>query len=264
MKNQNNNGSNQVNKKEKVSLKQIEIEQKKYDNLTTSYAIFFIYFGGLLLGGVFIKLILSSFFSNDEEINTLLTFLSSLLILGLYIGIPKTRQFLIEDLKRFNNNLKRNLILAIILGLAFTGITFGFQKFIFIFLTKTSDNQNVVVDQFIGKYAVFAVFSSVLFAPIMEEIVFRKGIYLAFNNDKISFIVGTVVFAGIHIISTSLASVGAKNYILLITTYLVPSLMLNIIYRYFGHNVYMTIFAHLLNNILAFILVCVAGKFIVG
>jgi len=239
-------------------------EQHKYDNLMTSYSIFFIYFAITLLGGVFLKIILENFLSNETEINTLINFTVLLLILVLFIAIPNTRSFLISDAKKYKKNMKKKLVTTILLAVVFTILTYYFQKIILLFVSETSNNQDIVVNQFIGRFAVFALFSSVFLAPIIEEIVFRKGIYLAFSNDKISFIVSILVFFGIHIISTSFSSVGAKNYILIGLTYLFPSILLNVIYRFFGHNIYMSILAHFLNNVLAFALVVVAGKFIVG
>ena len=250
----------QIRQKKKLNIS----EQHKYDNLMTSYSIFFIYFAITLLGGVFLRIILANFLSDETEISTLINFIVLLIILVLFVAIPNTRSFLVKDAKKYKENSIKKIVTTVLLAVLFTLLTYYFQKIVLHFVSETSNNQNIVVNQFIGRFAVFALFSSVFFAPIIEEIVFRKGIYLAFNNDKISFIVSILVFFSIHIISTSFSNVGAKNYILIALTYLFPSILLNIIYRFFGHNIYMSILAHFLNNVLAFTLVVVAGKFIVG
>lgn len=50
---------------------------------------------------------------------------------------------------------------------------------------------------------IYIYFSAVIFAPVVEELVFRQGIHNIFKNNIIFIIVSGFVFGGLHVISSA-------------------------------------------------------------
>ena len=99
------------------------------------------------------------------------------------------------------------------------------------------------------------IISTLLLAPLVEELVFRKCIFsLCKKRLIIAYILSIVLFALPHMITTS-ASFG--DWALKCLPYLVSGAMLAAIYHLSGYNVYVSLMAHMANNILAIILVLV-------
>lgn len=244
-----------------MQKQQITDNQRSYNNKAGALAIFMVYFGVAVFGGLLINTIIDTLNVAEENTSVILGFFESLICIILFFTLKQPRTFLLEDIKKVKENPKRFIIYSVILGILFTSITFLAGRFIGIFIINTSENQSTVVSGFQTNFSILAAISSVIFAPFVEELLFRKAIYKGIGNDKVSFYLSIFIFSSIHMLSTDFSS-NPKNFVLLYITYLVPSILLNVIYRFFGKNVYMTAIAHFLNNVLAFILVVAAGQFI--
>lgn len=66
--------------------------------------------------------------------------------------------------------------------------------------STTSGNQEAINDIMV-KSPVYAYFSAVIFAPIVEELLFRRGLRNIIKNDTIFILISGLIFGGLHIIT---------------------------------------------------------------
>ncbi len=62
---------------------------------------------------------------------------------------------------------------------------------------QTSDNQSVLIDMF-GSNALLIAIMTIVFAPIVEEVVFRYGM-ISFKNKAVTLILSSILFGFIHV-----------------------------------------------------------------
>ena len=82
-------------------------------------------------------------------------------------------------------------------------------------------------------------------APFVEEIVFRKAIFSFFKNDWLALLTSTLAFALIHVISS-------LDFIH-IFPYLAAGFIFSLAYILSKRNIWVTIIAHSLINLISFI-----------
>ncbi len=179
---------------------------------------------------------------------TLFTYLSLFVTLFLY-----NLKDLKEDIKSFK---VIKYLIWIVVGF---GILYG-VSYLISYLTSLagvgeSDNQNSIVNmiKYGSKIGVFI--SVVICAPFAEEMIFRKSIGdLTLDKSRwLYYVVATVFFALPHMLSTRAA---ALDFILMTIPYLFSGLFLAFTYER-TRNIYVSIGIHMLNNLLAFILIFV-------
>lgn len=119
------------------------------------------------------------------------------------VGIIIYRHFFIESFKQCRGRFLKIVLWSFTVGfiiLYATNIISG--MFISLISPQTSTNQSMIIEM--SKIAPFQMlFSSVVLAPILEEMVFRVGIFsfLYEKNVKIAYFVSSVAFGMVHIIS---------------------------------------------------------------
>ena len=102
--------------------------------------------------------------------------------------------------------------------------------------------------------------TAIIFAPFVEELVFRKGFKKALNNKHLFAIATGILFAFVHVSS----SINNMNDIIMLL-YMIPFSSLGIAFGYLYYetdNIYSTIFIHSLHNainILELILIMLVG-----
>ncbi len=140
---------------------------------------------------------------------------------------------------------------SIVFAGAAIGLSLWFGSFV-------ESSQNQVLIENIMKYAgaVPMIISTVLIAPIVEEAIYRKCIfhYLKRYPVWLSYVASTILFALPHMLTTS-KSFG--TWCLIAIPYLLDGLMLAAIYHLSKKNIYASIAAHMLNNLIAVILIYV-------
>ncbi len=121
-------------------------------------------------------------------------------------------------------------------------------------ITESSANQELIENILKYSGAIPMIISTVLLAPIVEEAIYRKCIFHYLNRYPVwvSYLVSTILFALPHMITTS-TSFG--NWCLIALPYLIDGAMLAAIYHLSNKNIYASIAAHMLNNLIAVILV---------
>ena len=91
---------------------------------------------------------------------------------------------------------------------------------------------------------VYIFFSAVIFAPLVEELVFRQGIRNIIPNKLLFIIVSGLVFGGLHVISSDMTSLTELFY-------LVPYCTPGIIFAYIlaqTDNIFVSIGLHFMHN----------------
>lgn len=189
----------------------------------------------------------------NENINTLLLQIivnlisyTSLTIIFIII----LRRYLFDDLKDF----KKNILICLLIILVSWFLIKGSELLCDLFYKAinqemSGDNQNSVVDC-IKENAFLMSISTCFLAPFVEEIVFRKNIFSFFKNDWIGLLVSTLCFGLIHVLST-------MDFIHILP-YLFGGALFSLFYVLSKRNIWVTIIAHSLVNIISYILILTA------
>ena len=140
---------------------------------------------------------------------------------------------------------------AIVFAGAAIGLSLLFGNFV-----DSSENQVLIENILKHAGAVPMIISTILLAPIVEEAIYRKCVFHYLNRYPVwvSYLVSTILFALPHMITTN-KSFG--TWCLIAIPYLLDGLMLAAVYHLSKKNIYASIAAHMLNNIIAVILVFV-------
>lgn len=129
-----------------------------------------------------------------------------------------------------------------------------------IFKNATAGNEETVRN-YIDNYPVYMLFSVAIYAPFIEEIIFRKSIkdcVSIFKNNKITKYIYVIlsggIFALMHILGQTTSPI---DYI-----YIIPYMALGVSFAllyYKTDNIFSTIIIHSLHNTVTFILYILAG-----
>lgn len=173
-------------------------------------------------------------------IKTIYSLLGELVIaLSIILIFIKELEIKFKDLKKnheayFNKYLKYWFIM---LGLmAISNIIIG------LFNSAGATNQNVIEELFV-RNPIYIFMSAVIFAPIVEELLFRLSLRNVIKNDLVFMIMSGLLFGLIHIIS-------AEN-IMSELIYLIPYSIPGFVFAYVlikSKNIFVPIGIHFLHN----------------
>ncbi len=173
-----------------------------------------------------------------------------LMFIGLIINDFK---YLSIDLLNFKNKLAKNIIYLVFGG----AILYLFSYLINLGLSKLgvsmSNNQISIENMLILGSKVITFFSVIIFAPLVEELIYRKSIYSLSNNKVVYYIVSILAFSLPHMLSTTY---DLKTFILGLIPYLFSGFILSLIYDH-TKNIYVSTLAHIINNLIAFIIIII-------
>lgn len=111
------------------------------------------------------------------------------------------RKDLKKEFRIYKNNFGKNFFFSIkwwLLGLIFMGISNLVLHFVF---HSTPNNENEV-QKLLGTMPVYIAIASCVFAPIMEELVFRKSLNKCFSNNYLFILTSGLIFGLLHVISS--------------------------------------------------------------
>lgn len=178
----------------------------------------------------------------------IISFISDLLFLGLIVGIYyKTLK---KDFnKYFNRNFKENLKTSVYYWLVGLGIMYISNIAIAIVMNGQLTENEESVRSLVNMAPLYMVFQLVIYAPIVEELIFRKSIRDVFDNKVLFTIISGLIFGGLHIITsiTNLTSL----------IYLIPYCSLGIAFGLLyvkSDNIFSSIISHTIHNSLALII----------
>lgn len=189
---------------------------------------------------------------NDKAYIIYLT-LSNLILITIFILIY--RKSLIDDFKKF---IKKPL------NILETSFKYWFIGFIIMvvsnliityILNKGLAGNEQEVRNYIDSFPLFMLFNTVIYAPLTEELTFRKSIKDITNNKWFYVLTSGLVFGMLHIVSY------ITNWTDLI--YLIPYGSLGISFALLYHktnNIYSTISMHAMHNLLAVVVYLIGAS----
>ena len=156
-----------------------------------------------------------------------------------------------EEIKLFFNNIKSYMkyILPKI-GVAY--LIYIIVSLISISITKQTTSVNQQSLETLNAW--YLVYAAVIWAPIVEETIFRRCIRLFIKNDKLFIIVSALIFGLLHTISES----SLLNVIIVGLPYITLGGYLSYIYTK-TNNMLSNIFSHMLINTFAVIVMVLTG-----
>ena len=227
----------------------------------------FAFLGGLLLlilGSVIfiIPLLVNSNaltlnISQEELTNTIYTYAGFLSVASAILGIGAYTIFFSktfsEDLVKFKKKIWRNLIIIAIAIVTIFLLSYFFEwLYNKLSMTPDSENEKAVNLGMTGNGKWMMIIDVVIFAPIFEELVFRKCLFGFFRRTKLPIVLSlfltAFVFAIIHCTTENFLSLEAYIYL---SNYMALSLMLCLAYYYARESIYTSIIIHMINNLIS-------------
>ena len=160
-----------------------------------------------------------------------------------------------EELKLDLSNFKvKKVIIYIpiyVLGLfAMSTSNYFIEKITNIKIATNEENVRLLIKQL----PIFMCFSSCIFAPIVEEIIFRKTFKNIFKNKYLFIILSGLIFGLIHLSFTKINF----NELLMIIPYVLMGISFSYIY-YKSDNIFTTIILHSTHNLILLIIQFIGG-----
>lgn len=183
---------------------------------------------------------------HGKYLSALIQLLSYLPLIIFVIGV------LYKELKKdsieFNKSLKKNVKIIILTFASMMILTYAMAAIYQVLnIQGESENESILELIMSGSGKWYLLVAVVIFAPILEEIIFRKLLIdtceITFNLKPVfAIIISALIFAFIHV--TDLKS------LIFIFQYLALSVPLCLAYHFSKNNIYVSIGAHMLNNLL--------------
>ena len=194
---------------------------------------------------IFLKINLNKLSYNNKIIYSLIC---DILLIIIFILIY--RKDIIKDFKNyFNKNIKNNLKTSLkywLIGIVIMIIS----NLIISIITNGSIPQNEEsVRSLINKAPLYMLFELIIYAPITEEIIFRKSIKDIVDNKYIYCITSGLIFGLLHIIGT----IKTPIELIFIIPYATLGTTFALLYKK-TNNIFSTITIHSLHNTLTLIL----------
>lgn len=164
-----------------------------------------------------------------------------------------TKEIINDGFKRFKDDLWHNLLELFGQTLLLLCVNVCCSLVIYLIFKIESSQNQIMVDQMLTSFFWYTAFSSIIFAPIVEETIFRLAIFRTFikNHFWLPALVSSIAFGGIHVFSSLI--LGNYRDLVNIITY---SLMGLVICRYYYRkdNFASAILLHMMNNLIGVLL----------
>ena len=198
-------------------------------------------------GNIFISLLPIDVKNLSNNYKILLLFISDILFLGLIIlGYFKTLK---SDLKSFFKDFFNNIEIAFkywLIGF----IVMIISNLIIVTLTKGAIAQNEeTIRSLLDLAPIYMLFSVSIYAPLTEELIFRKGFRDFIKNKWLYILFSGGIFGSLHVISSITSPIDI--------VYLIPYCSLGITFAYTYYktkNIFSTISMHCFHNTISAIL----------
>ena len=206
----------------------------------------------LILWNAIPILILSILNINTDNMNSTMKVLISLAsdILLLITLIAIYYKTIKKDFKNyFNHNFKKNLKESFSTWLIGFGIMIISNLIISLLTNGQIAENEEAIRNMIDTYPLYMIFQTIIYAPISEEIIFRKSIKDITNKKYIYIFLSGFIFGGLHVISSLNEPLGFL--------YLIPYCSLGFVFAHLYHktdNIFSTITAHSIHNTLAILI----------
>jgi membrane protease YdiL (CAAX protease family) len=184
-----------------------------------------------------------------QAYGNLITYVISTILVVIFL-----RRYLFEDAKTIKENPKKLLLFSFVAGIIFLVLSLIIDILISYLAPSSQNQQNIEMIMNNGGAIPMAI-AVVFFAPLVEELIYRKCIFKIFENSgKTACYVASIIFFVLpHMLSTQTGD--PLTWILQCIPYASCGFMLCYIYDKSNKNIYAPIIAHLMNNLLAAILI---------
>ena len=130
-------------------------------------------------------------------------------------------------------------------------------SFAFNYTQPVSLNQQAIEQSLLSSTGVLMIFITVIFAPVLEELVFRKAMFRFFKNHWIAMVVSSLVFGLIHVTSET----NVLDFVTNLITYSASGFALGYVYIKNKNNVWASILVHAVANAVSIIFILILGLF---
>lgn len=177
-----------------------------------------------------------------------------------------------EDIKIFKD--KKKVLIIIIEAIVFVLVSQGLEKVSSLIINNmgyenvTSANETLIENMMAFSFKPIVFISSALFAPVVEELVYRKSVIalseralssFSEKHKKLSVAIhlslSSLIFALPHMLSSN--NLNALVWFILFIVYFISGLGLAVIYYFTNKNIYASTIAHMSNNLIALIFMMV-------
>ncbi len=173
-------------------------------------------------------------------------------LLVLFVICLVYRKTIISDIKDYFKNFKEYFPFSIKCWLVGFALMIIVNLIIFYFLGDMSQNEEEI-QNILTAAPLYMFFSSVIYAPLVEELIFRKSISDFINNKYVYIIVSGLVFGFIHTTAGLFTSDGGLNLSEMV--YIIPYGVVGSCFAYLyskTDNIFCSIFMHAFHNLFAF------------
>lgn len=185
-----------------------------------------------------------------------LTNILTYILLGLMVAIV-LKEDLINDAKEIIKEIKTNHIKHVLKkAFMFFGIFYLLNiclNFLLIGIetisgfSDSSKNQEFL-ELAIQYHPFLIAAATIVLAPLIEELIFRKCCFGLFKNKNRGLIVSSLIFGVIHIISSFGFGYNILEICIITLPYIASGLILGYIYMKSNYNIYYPVFVHMLSN----------------
>ena len=182
-------------------------------------------------------------------------------LIGYLICVLALAYFVYKDFIEDFNKIKANKIFYLwfipVSAILFVGLSY-LVDLLMSNVSTSSENQLQIENILKNGGAVPMIIATLILAPLAEEIIFRKCIFSLCGKKRIilAYVLSIVLFVLPHMITTQ---TDIATWLLQCIPYLVSAILFAVMYHLSKFNIYATLTAHILNNLLAIILVFTIG-----
>lgn len=224
-----------------MTIEKLEKFEKYLKNALLGLAAILVYFILPELQGIFFHIFNIDTTEISTNIKIIYSLIYELLIMIIIILIfNKSLKKDYKDMKKNHKKYYKNYFKYYLIGLlimmfsnAFIALVSG---------GSTAGNQDAINELF-KINPIYIYFASVIFAPIVEELVFRRAIRNIIPNSILFILTSGLVFGGLHVIGT----IEAWYDLLYIIPYSAPGMVFAYI-LYKTDNIFVSMGLHLLHN----------------
>ncbi len=129
--------------------------------------------------------------------------------------------------------------------------------FVLLISPGNSANNQEIINEMVGQLPFYMIFSAVVVAPIVEEIIFRLSFRKIFNNDAFFIFISGLIFGSFHVVGS------LDSFIDLI--FIVPYSIPGFVFAYTlvkSKNIFVPTMLHFIHNSFTMILTLLVAMFI--
>lgn len=193
---------------------------------------------------------------NTSELSNLsyigLIFVCNIVFLGLIIYIYRDTFF--KDGKNFFKNFEDNINISLKYWSIGLGVMIASNLFITYIINKPLAGNETQVRSMINIAPILMIIDTSFYAPIAEELVFRKSIKDVIKNKWVYAIVSGLIFGGLHIISY----INGFSDLLYLIPYSALGIAFALLY-YKTDNIFSSISMHALHNSISILIYLLGG-----